>query len=499
MSIPADAIVRVNPSLLEPGGTDLELNGLFAYDTPYIPPGSVFAFASYTDAKAFFPPESDILAPLNIYFLGYDNSPIKPRLVYIARWASTATAPYVIGVKHDPLPQLKTIDAGSLTLTMNGQTETLTGLDFSAATSYSDVAAIVQAEMRTADDTNAFWVAGVCTYDGVNKRFTIGSTATTAEADIAAPTGDAAVAMGLTLGMPFQGVAAQTPAQCMDAVKKVTTNWVTFTSGKVESIPTEAEQLAFSTWSNSQGVRHLYVLYDDSPELTTQGNTTNIGRQIQDLDLSAVAAEYGEIEYAAFLMGVAASIDYNRPGGAITTALKSQSGLLFNVTDETSAVLLEANGFNYYGDWATANDQFKFHYPGQMFGQYQWVDTYLNAIWMNNALQVALMTGLKSIGRAPYNESGYTLVRAWMQDPVQRALSAGVIDTDIVLSESQKADLTNQAGMDISSQLAISGYFIQILDPGPQARKARMSPIINFWYTYGGAIQKLVVASKAIV
>ncbi|MFJ7315271.1 DUF3383 domain-containing protein [Pseudomonas sp. NPDC098747] len=499
MSIPASAIVEVNPGLLVPGGTDLELNGLFAYDTPLIPPGAVWAFASAEDAKAVFPPDADILAPISIYFRGYNNSPIKPRALFIARWTAEATPPYVIGVKHLSLVELKAVSDGELTLTMGGESETISDLDFSAATSFSDIAAIVQAAMIAAASADPFWLASVCTYDGVSKRFTIGSSHKATEGVIAVPTGDAALALGLASGMPFQGALAQSPTACMDAVKRVTTNWVTFTSGKVTSIPTEPEQLEFAKWSSDQGVRHLYVLYEDNPNLIEQGNTDNIGRQIQDLDLSGVAGEYGEIEYAAFLMGVAASIDYNRPDGAITTAFKAQDGIVFNVTDEATANQLTENGFNYYGDWATANDQFKFHYPGQMFGRYLWVDTYLNAIWLNNALQVSLMSGLSSVGRSPHNAKGYALVRAWMLDPILRALSAGIIDTGITLSESQKAEIAAQAGMDISSQLQTSGYFIQILDPGAVARKDRQSPIINFWYTYGGSIQKLVVASRAIV
>jgi hypothetical protein len=114
-------------------------------------------------------------------------------------------------------------------------------------------------------------------------------------------------------------------------------------------------------------------------------------------------------------------------------------------------------------------------------------------------LQVAMMSGIKNTGRVPYNEKGYTRVRGWMQDPTQRALSSGVIDADVVLSESQRDEVNQKAGMDIASQLQMTGYFIQIKDPGPIARKNRQSPIINYWYTYGGAIQKLVVASQAIV
>ena len=498
MSIPADAIVKVNPSLLVPGGDDLELNGVFVIDSPLIPPGMVLQFSTTSSVESFFGIDSAVSLLAGYYFRGYTGSPIKPRTLFISRWNATASAPYIAGDEaHDSLDKLKLIDAGSLTVNMGGVSNSMVGIDLTGATSFSAVAAIIEAEMLAVAGTDPLWLASNCIYDGVQKRFVVGSSVT-GEAAITPASGTVADALGLSSGDIFAGANVQTPAECMNAIVKVTSNWVTFLAGTTSAL-TDAQDIDFATWSNSKGVRFLYVLSSSAPDLLEQGDTTNIGAQIQALGLSAVAAEYGGPAYAAFLMGIAASIDYNRPEGVITTAFRSQEGIAFNVTDETEAVQLEKNGFNYYGDWATANDQFRFHYPGQMFGEYQWVDTYLNAIWMNNALQVALMHGISTTGRAPYNEKGYTRVRAWMQDPTQRALSSGVIDMGIVLSESQKADVNQKAGMDIASQLQMTGYFIQIKDPGPIARKNRQSPIINYWYTYGGAIQKLVVASQAIV
>lgn len=500
MSIPASAIVQVNPSLLVPGGTDLELNGMVVVDDDRIQPGAVLPFSNPDDVKAYFGPSAVRAGRLaDIYFAGYKNSPIKPRVLYVARWVAIDSSPYVVGRKLvATLAELQAITAGTLTLSMGGQVRTLSALDFSAASSFSAMATIVQTAMIAAAAADPTWLASTCTYSSELGAFVIGSTVAGATA-ISAPTGTAAVAMNLPVGTVFPGTDAQTPAQVMDGITATTTNWVTFTAAMGFNLPTPPDDIGFAQWSNSKGVRYLYCLYSADPNLLLPGNTTNIGYQLQQLDLSAVAGQWNAIDYSVFLMGVGASIDYNRENGAITTAFKSQDGLGFNVTDETTAAQLETNGFNYYGDWATANDQFRFFYPGQMFGEYSWVDTYLNAVWLNNALQVALMAGLTSIGRSPYNESGYTLVRAWMQDPVKRALTAGIIDTGIVLSEAQKANVNQQAGMNIASQLQISGYFIQIKDPGPAARAARQSPIINLWYTYGGAIQRLVVASQAIV
>lgn len=163
------------------------------------------------------------------------------------------------------------------------------------------------------------------------------------------------------------------------------------------------------------------------------------------------------------------------------------------------AVCLTAQGFNFMGNYATRNDEFIFHYPGQMYGRWRWIDTYLNAVWLNNALQVSIMNGFGQSPRVPYTESGYALIRSWLQDPVNRALNNGIIDPGVTLSESQKAQVNREAGADIAPSLTQNGYFIQIQDPAPAVRVTRDSPIVNLWYTYGGSVHKLTVASTAIV
>jgi hypothetical protein len=63
------------------------------------------------------------------------------------------------------------------------------------------------------------------------------------------------------------------------------------------------------------------------------------------------------------------------------------------------------------------------------------------------------------------------------------------------LSESQKAQVNNAAGLDVASIIETQGFYLQILDPGSQVRAARGTPVINFWYTDGGAVQQITVAS----
>ena len=199
------------------------------------------------------------------------------------------------------------------------------------------------------------------------------------------------------------------------------------------------------------------------------------------------------------ILGTAASIDWDRRQGVITFAFKSQDGVPANVIKGVDATNLKAQGLNFMGDYATRNDIFVFMYPGNMFGSWDWIDTYLNACWLNNALQVAIMAGFNQTPRVPYNDEGYTLIRSWCLDPIKRGLYSGIIDTGITLSESQKAELFREAGRDISGELNTDGYVLQINDPAPAVRQKRESPEASLWYTYGGSVHRLDLASTAVV
>ena len=199
-------------------------------------------------------------------------------------------------------------------------------------------------------------------------------------------------------------------------------------------------------------------------------------------------------------MGSIASVDWNRENGAITYAFKSGMGLAATVTTEVMANFLENRNANFYGNYATRNAEFDFFYPGRLLNSnYVFIDPLINSIWLNNALQVAIMNGLTIAPRVPYTNGGYARIRSWMMDPINRARTNGTIEAGVNLSDAQKAEVMAEAGMDISEELFTAGYFLQIVDPGAQARVNRETPVISLWYTYGGAVQRITVASTAIL
>ena len=132
-------------------------------------------------------------------------------------------------------------------------------------------------------------------------------------------------------------------------------------------------------------------------------------------------------------------------------------------------------------------------------GQFEFVDAFLGNLWIRNALQVAIIEGLNQSGRVPYTDEGYTLIRAWCADPINRALTNGAIEPGVELSEAQKAELYAEIGEDVASQIFTDGYYLQVSDPGASVRAERESPICGLWYTYGGSVHKINLPVTAVL
>jgi len=86
-----------------------------------------------------------------------------------------------------------------------------------------------------------------------------------------------------------------------------------------------------------------------------------------------------------------------------------------------------------------------------------------------------------------------------MVDSINAAVNFGTIRAGITLSESQAAQVNAAAGRSVSQTIEQQGYYLQILDPGATVRANRGTPVINFWYTDGGAIQQISIASIDIM
>lgn len=142
-TIPASAIVAVNPGVISAGGSGLNLIGLLLTNNTRIPIGTVQSFATAAAVSSFFgatAPEAGLAAT---YFAGNSNANLTPAAMLFAQYPSTAVSAYLRGgnISVLPLATLQTY-SGVLGVTIDGALKTAS-ISLSGASSFSNAAEII--------------------------------------------------------------------------------------------------------------------------------------------------------------------------------------------------------------------------------------------------------------------------------------------------------------------------------------------------------------------
>jgi hypothetical protein len=310
-----------------------------------------------------------------------------------------------------------------------------------------------------------------------------------------------------------QGSAATTPSAFMGSLTATTQDWATLMTlfdPDNGNAGANAQKLLFSAWTNSTNDEFMYVAWDtDITPTVTLPASASMGQLLDASNTSGTFLHWAPDTTqgptkAAFICGMVASIDFTQHNGRITLAFKSQTGLFADVTNQTVAHNLGGvpqsignfgNFYNFYGAYATANDLFVWENRGMVSGPFEWADSYVNQIWLNNALQLALMELLGACTRSPTTPQGYALIEAACLDPINAAVNFGAIRAGITLSQAQIQEINTAAGVDVATTIQQRGWYLQISDAAPQTRAARASPPCTLWYTDGQSVQAITLAS----
>lgn len=482
-SIPASEIVTVLPSVLGAGGTAMALNAVIISDDVK------FVAKEYSNADAVgndYGTTSDKYKFAQIYFNGFTGSTVKPSALFISKYSAVDSAAKLTGasLRSMSLDQLKAI-TGAISVTIDGVLKTGT-VDLSAATSFSNAATLIATALTAA-----------VTFDTQLQSFVIASGTTGATSSISFATGAAAEALALTelTGAQLDNVTTvDTATTAMKRLTNYTLNLSTIVA-ETSTALTDDIQKEIATWVSLQNHRYWLVKYGEEPTALIANNTTNFAGWIAENNVADVTCVYGTFEHAALCAGYAASLNFSELNGRTTMDFRSTSTLAPSVTDVDDANALESNGYAYYGAFATANDRFIFLRNSIVSGEFKWVDTYVNQIHFNSQMQLSQMIGQIANKSIPYNEVGKSKVRASAQDPINAQINFGGIQTGVILSEQQKSIINNESGVDAATIIYNQGYYLMIRDATAQVRAARGSFPIKLWYTDGGSVHSINIAS----
>lgn len=488
MSIPASDIVNVQPGVVGAGGSAFDLNGLILTADTSVPIGAVMSFANGDDVDAFFGATAPEAIYAGNYFLSYVNATKTPGALLFAQYPTASVSAYVRGgsVAGLTLTQLQAL-SGTLIVTVDGVVKTSSAINLSAATSFSNAATIIAAGFTS--------LGGTVSYDSQRAAFKITSSTTGATSTMSFVSGTLAVGLNMTAAtgaVTSQGAVAGAPATNMQGIVQVSQNWAAFMT---TFEPVTADKVAFAAWTSSKNNRYAYVAWDTDAQAIVQNSTTCFGALVKAAGYSGIMSIYKDPQVSAFVLGIAASLDFARTNGRTTFMFRSQSGLTATVTDETTGDTLTANGYSFYGAWASRNNGWTFLANGQISGPFLWADAYFNQMWLNDSLQVAGMDLLTQVDSVPYNPAGDALVEQTYMDPINAALNFGAIRTGVTLSSLQAAEINNAAGITIAPTLQTRGWYFQRGPATAAIRVARGPTADTLWYTDGGAVQSLSLAS----
>jgi uncharacterized protein DUF3383 len=361
----------------------------------------------------------------------------------------------------------------------------------------------------------------VVSYDSISGAFVVISSTTGASSTIGFGSGTIASQINLTQAtgaVTSQGAIASVPASFMAAILAQNPNFACVqTLFDPDGGSGNTQKLLFSAWVNSTDNGYMYICTDTDITPTESTNApTCMGQILAASGSSGTALIYqpvgGGNHIGSFLAAYAASINYNATNGRATADYKSQSGIVPSVTNVTTKANLIANHYNSYDGVATRGGLWQFFDPGSVSGEFLWIDSYLDQIWLNNQCQVALMTMETTFGSIPYNPGGYGIIRQTLTggatagtvllppaSPVAAALNNGIITPNVPLSATQAIAVNTIAGFKIDNILSTQGWYLVIQPASAITRSGRASPVIILLYTDGGSIQRINLSSLVIL
>ena len=198
-NVSTSKFVNIIPQLIVAQGSGFELNGLLLTKNITLPIRKVYSFTSAEAVSDYFGSTSSEYDFAVGYFAGNTGKTKIPPKLLITNYLLTVQAGWLRGAEiTSTITEIKAITDGRLDINIGGTALTLTGLNFSTANSFSEVATIIQTAIRLQEDVsitvptainnctvvyssdfNAFLItAGVSDSTGTVEYATIASTGT---------------------------------------------------------------------------------------------------------------------------------------------------------------------------------------------------------------------------------------------------------------------------------------------------------------------------------
>ena len=401
----------------------------------------------------------------------------QPLNFYVGGVLSVPTAAYYTSGAHSDLSALQAITSGGFTITVDGATLSITGVDLSSATSLGQVATALQTVI-VAEHSGDEPTVG---YDAVQGRFVITSGDTGSASAVSASSSDIGglgSAMGLDSGVATAVVLAETPAISAGQCKLFNEEFNEIVLDKKYRDAQESVDVA--EWAQANKVIFGNTT-NDSACLSASGASGTIAGAISDKALSRTVTTYASNvdEYpSCSVLGRINTVNYGAANSTLTLMFKRLPTITAEDLNSTQKAALESinvNAFSKHGSTSL--------YTDSRMGDGGWLDTVHGLDWLESQVQLNVFNLLyTSTTKIPYTDTGIQMITG----AVAGALEQGKLN-----------GLIAPSGTTAEGEFLVNGYKIETVPVAQVASSDKGNRIYNgisFKCVGAGALHNVTVS-----
>jgi len=444
MSIPLSKYVDINSFIGAPiFVSGRRFIGRIFTTNQFVPTGGFIEFTNLTDVGTYFGTVSEEYLRALYYFSFISKLGTRPQMISFARWTNEDVPAMIFGSQiTQTLTQIKTITNGVFSLTIGSTTANIGPINFSTATSFSDVATEIQTAINAVVNPN-FSTATVM-YNNQNTSFNFVS-GVSGVAQISVTTGSGGTDISDIIGWGIQAIfsngdVAETITDTLNNSANQSNNFGSFIFTEQSNLTLD-EITEAAAWEYSNNVVYMYCV-----PVSTITDAANYYNALQNYGGVAVTYNAVDGEFPEMLpMCIMASTDFTR-ANSVQNYMFYQSTLTPSVSDNTTSSLLDSYRINYYGSTQTAGNQISFYQRGILFGPNTSpldMNVYANEMWFKDAAAAVILQLLLSKGRVSANRNGRGQILSVLQSVIDQALLNGTISIDKPLTQIQQLFITD--------------------------------------------------------
>lgn len=425
-----------------------------------VPTGSVLNFSSSSSEaslREYFGSTSEEYKRAAYYFGFISKVATSPKNIQFARWANADTSAQVFGAEASALDTIKLVTAGAFNIVLGGVTFNVTGLDFSAAATYADVATELQTQIQAEGGALA---ATTVAYDASRTTFDL-DTNGAADGDISLEVVTVGVlsVLGWTENATFSsGVSAETVTDVLASSTSLNNNYGSFDFIDALTNDQIVERAVFANGRNVEFMNLQRVITTNRAAIAALVS----GYASTGLVLAPIAAEYPELLPAAIL----ASLDYDKPAASANFMYYSDSRLTPSVVTDSEADTNDALEVNYYGQTQEAGTNVSFLQRGVLMGGAtapKAMGVHANEQWLKSYLKSQFLSMFLALQQVSADLVGQSIGMSYIDAAVSQGISNGSISVGKTLTTTQINYITqisgdNKAYLDVQSR----GYWYEV-------------------------------------